>query len=172
MSNLGCIRENELTGMVGVMKWGGQFQPIPGWSNVVSHNTDLVMDTLPRAADGSFYSTVLHFTNNWSQQSFPRFWLNKKKKSPPVVIKLKKGNVEISIKVELGLPLLGGYLLSADAWAHAELHLELARRAHGCSRYRRDTQEGQTGPILHKSHQPEADGQKVKFFGQRISPRR
>lgn len=156
MSNLGRIKENELTGMVGVMKWGGQFQPVPGWSNVVSHNTELVMDTLPQATDGSLYSTVLHFTNNWSQQSFPRFWL-KKKKSPPLVISWKKGNVEILIKVEIGLTLLGGYLLSADAWAHSELQLELVRHAHGCSKYRHDKQEGQTGPVLHKSYQPEAD---------------
>lgn len=49
-----------------------------------------------------------------------------KKKSPPLVIKLRKRNVEILIKGEICLPVLDGYLLSADTWAHAEPHLELA----------------------------------------------
>lgn len=48
------------------------------------------------------------------------------KKSPPLVIKLQKRNVEILIKGEICLPVLDGYLLSADTWAHAEPHLQLA----------------------------------------------
>lgn len=94
------------------------------------------MDTLPRAADGFLYSPLLHFTNNWSLQIFP-----------------KKRNVEILIKGEICLPVLDGYPLSADTWAHAETHLELA---HGCSRGRWDRLD-QFSNVEDKSHQLETD---------------